>query len=138
VANSQGKIYFTYSGGPPFRAPQPAQPGTPACPMQAPLAPPALGAGTVTRLLTPAMIQANIQSAQAQVQGLIDPAYADRSAVVVHLDSGRDQVGRALPGVEVHVGDRVTLQGLYRNTALPCNYIPNLITADLGPPAAAH
>jgi hypothetical protein len=27
VANSQGKIYFTYSGGPPFRVPRP-QPAT--------------------------------------------------------------------------------------------------------------
>jgi hypothetical protein len=33
----------------------------------------------------------------------------------------------------VHLGDRVTVQGGYRNINLPCNYIPNLITADLGP-----
>jgi predicted aspartyl protease len=133
VANSQGRIYFTYSGGPPFRAPQPAEPGQAVCTMQAPLVAPTLGSGTVTRALTPEMIKANIDSAQSQVHGLIDPAYADRSAVIVHLDNGRDQVGRLPPGLAVHVGDRVTLQGLYRNTALPCHYVPNAIIADLGP-----
>src|SRR6185312_15633958 len=104
-----------------------------ACAMQAPLVAPVLGPGTVVRAMTPEMIKTNIESAEAQVHGLIDPAYADRSAVIVHLDSGRDQVGRLPPGLAVHVGDRVTLQGLYRNTALPCHYIPNLVTADLGP-----
>jgi hypothetical protein len=133
VANSQGRIYFTYSGGPPFRAPQPAQPGQAACAMQAPLVAPVLGPGTVVRAMTPEMIKTNIESAEAQVHGLIDPAYADRSAVIVHLDSGRDQAGRLPPGLAVHVGDRVTLQGLYRNTALPCHYVPNAIIADLGP-----
>jgi hypothetical protein len=82
--------------------------------------------------MTPAMIKSNIEGGQAQLHGLMDPAYVDRTAVVVHLDSGRDQVGRAPPGLEVHVGDRVTLQGVYRNAALPCHYIPNLVTADLG------
>jgi predicted aspartyl protease len=133
VANSQGKIYITYSGGPPFRVPQPTQPGASACAMQVPLTPPPLGPGTVTRALTPDMIKANIESAEAQVHGLIDPSYAERSAVLIHLDSGRDQVGRLPPGVAVQVGDRVTLQGLYRNTQLPCHYIPNAITAVLGP-----
>jgi predicted aspartyl protease len=138
VANSQGKIYITYSGGPPFRVPQPTQPGETACAMQVPLTPPPLGPGTVTRTLTPDMIKANIESAEAQVHGLIDPAYAERSAVLIHLDSGRDQVGRLPPGTAVQIGDRVALQGLYRNTQLPCHYIPNAVTAVLGPanPAA--
>jgi hypothetical protein len=67
----------------------------------------------------------------------MDPTYVGRTAVVVHLDSGRDQVGRMPPGLDVHVGDRVSLQGVYRNAALPCHYIPNLVTADLGPPKPA-
>jgi hypothetical protein len=79
------------------------------------------------------MIRANIASAEAQTHGVIDPAYADRPAVIVRLDSGRDQVGRLPPGLSVNIGDRVTLQGLYRNTALPCHYVPNVVTADLGP-----
>jgi predicted aspartyl protease len=134
VANSQGKIYVTYSGGPPFRTPQPTQPGAAACAMQAPVVPATLGPGTVTRSLTSDMIKSNIESAQAQVHGLIDPAYAERSAVLIHLDSGLDQVGRLPPGVAVQIGDRVTLQGLYRNTQLPCHYVPNAVTAVLGPP----
>ena len=137
VANSQGRIYFTYSGGPPFRTPPPAQPGAAACAMQVPLTPVTLGPGTVTTLMTPEMSRDNIMRTEVSSHGAIDPAYADRSAVVVHLDSGRDQVGRMPPGLAVHVGDRVTLQAWYRNTALPCNYVPNLVTADLGSPAAA-
>jgi hypothetical protein len=91
----------------------------------------ALGSGTVTTILTPAMIKANIEGGQAQAHGLMDPAYVDRSAVLVHLDTGQDQVGRPPPGLALHVGDRVMLQGWYRNAALPCHYVPNLITVAL-------
>ncbi len=141
VANSQDKIYFSYAGGPVFRA-RPtaveieaaAQPGATGCALQAPTSPTMLGPGTVTTLMTPAMIKSNIEGGQAQLHGLMDPAYVDRTAVLVHLDSGRDQVGRAPPGLDVHVGDRVILQGVYRNEALPCHYVPNLVTADQGQP----
>jgi hypothetical protein len=94
----------------------------------------------VTSVLTLPAITANINNAQALAHGAIDPAYAARTAVNVRLDSGIDQTGRLPPGVTPHVGDRVTMQGWYRNVALPCNYIPNLVTADLGPaspPASA-
>ena len=145
VANSQGQLYFAYDGGPVFRARPPSaaiqaastQPGAAGCALQVPPAPAALGPGTVTTLMTPAMVKSNIEGGQAQLHGLMDPAYVDRTAVVVHLDSGRDQVGRAPPGLDVHVGDRVTLQGVYRNAALPCHYVPNMVTADLGPPKPA-
>jgi predicted aspartyl protease len=143
VANSQDRLYFSYEGGPVFRA-RKTGPATAAavqtpsgaagCALQVPPAPAELGPGTVTTLMTAAMVKANIEGGQAQLHGLMDPAYADRTAVVVHLDSGRDQVGRAPPGLDVHVGDRVTLQGVYRNAALPCHYIPNLVTADQGQP----
>jgi len=148
VANGQGKIYFTYSGGPVFRVPATrvaaaapgqtgsAQPASGACEIQAPPAPTSLGAGTVTILMNPAQIKANIDGGQAQLHGIMDPAYVDRTAVVVHLDSGRDQVGRLPPGQTASIGDRVALQSMYRNFALPCHYIPNLVTASLPPKTA--
>jgi hypothetical protein len=145
VANGQGKIYFTYSGGPVFRVPSTrlaavapgqaasAQPGSVACEIQAPPAPTSLGAGTVTVLMNPAQIKANIEGGQAQLHGVMDPDYVNRTAVLVHLDSGLNQVGRLPPGQTAKVGDRVTLQSMYRNFALPCHYIPNVVTASLGP-----
>jgi predicted aspartyl protease len=141
VANGENKIYFTYSGGPVFRVPLPqalpsqasGPPGTGACTLQAPLAPSPLGEGTVTVLMNPAQVRANIDGGQAQLHATMDPDYVGRVAVLVHLDNGRDQVGRLPPGQTAQVGDRVALQSMYRNVALPCHYIPNVITASLGP-----
>jgi hypothetical protein len=104
------------------------------CNMLVPSVPGALGSGTVMAILTPDMSRANIDNAQAAAHGSIDPAYTNRVAVGVRLDSGLNQVGRLPPGLVAHVGDRVAMQTWYKNTALPCNYIPNMVTADLGPP----
>jgi hypothetical protein len=103
------------------------------CNMLVPSVPGALGLGTVMVILTPDMSRANIDGAQASAHGSIDPAYTNRVAVGVRLDSGLSQVGRLPPGLVAHVGDRVSMQTWYKNTALPCNYVPNLVTADLGP-----
>ena len=104
-----------------------------ACTLKSAPTPVALGAGTVYGFENRSISLARIQLTEQTVGGKIDPDYVDNLRVDVHLDSGRDIVFLVPKALAVRVGDRVTVQGGYRNAALPCNYIPNLITADLGP-----
>jgi hypothetical protein len=125
-------------------APEPAQvasvdpqalpsPDTQACTLRAPPAPRARGAGTVRAVESRAVSQARIPLTQQQLGGKIDPDYVDNQRVLVRMDNGRAISLLAPKALAVRIGDRVTAQGLYRNAALACNYIPNIITADLGP-----
>lgn len=89
--------------------------------------------GTVMSFEDRATSLARIQRTEAQSGGKIDPDYIDNQRVAVRMMGGRYQVFLVPKTMTVHLGDRVTVQGGYRNINLPCNYIPNLITADLGP-----
>ena len=73
-----------------------------------------------------------IQVTQAQNHGKIDPDYVDNLRVQLRLPNGKPLVALVPKSMTVHVGDRVTFQGGYRVANLPCNYIPSLLTADLG------
>lgn len=113
--------------------PRPATTNAAACDIRVPMAPVNMGTGRVTMFLTPDMVAANVAAAQIIAHGSIDPDYLGRMVVRVHLDSGLDQAGRVPPGLPLTVGDRVILQSWYRNWGLPCNYVPNVLTGDLGP-----
>ncbi len=82
---------------------------------------------------------ARIRRNQVGFGGDIDPAYVNNQRVYVHMDGGGFLVLLAPEGMVIHPGDRVSAQTTYRNPKLPCAYVPNLITADLGPsPRAAE
>lgn len=103
------------------------------CPMVMPPSPITFGIGVVMSFDDRAMSMARIQFTQAQTHGQIDPNYIDNQRVIVRLGSGELRVFLVPKTMQVHPGDRVTFQGIYRNMNLPCNYVPNLITADAGP-----
>jgi plastocyanin len=103
------------------------------CLMVMPQSPTAFGNGVVMSFDDRAMSMARIQFTQAQTHGQIDPDYIDNQRVIVRLGSGELRVFLVPKTMQVHPGDRVTFQGIYRNMNLPCNYVPNLITADTGP-----
>jgi hypothetical protein len=115
----------------------------PVCRMTMPDAPLNHSRGVVIGFEDHATSLARIPRSEASAGGRIDPAYIDNLRVRVRFDSGQVVVLILPKTLTVRAGDRVTAQSGYRNAALPCNYIPNLITADLGPvpppdPAGAH
>jgi hypothetical protein len=73
-----------------------------------------------------------IQTTQRKIGGLIDPDYADNQRVNVGLDGGVVRLVLVPKTMQVHIADTINWQEGYRNAKLPCNYIPALITADLG------
>jgi hypothetical protein len=89
--------------------------------------------GTVTSFVDPATSMAQIKMIEAQAGGRIDPAYIDRQRIRARADNGSSYFFFVPPTLEVHVGDRVILQGWYRNENLPCNYVPNYVISNLGP-----
>ena len=94
--------------------------------------------GTVAAFINPTESAVLLQQTEQQRGARIDPAYRNDPRVILRGDNG--QLGRFTvpPGVHVALGDRVMVQSPFRNTALPCNFVPALITADLGPaPKAA-
>jgi hypothetical protein len=80
---------------------------------------------------------AQIKMIQAQAGGQIDPAYIDKQRVRARLEDGTSYFYFVPTTLQVHIGDRVITQGWYRNESLPCNYVPNLIIANLGSAADA-
>ncbi len=91
------------------------------------------GSGTVVSLEDRALALKHTRESEARKGGLIDPAYLANQRVVVRLPNGRYDVFVVPRNMQVSPGDRVTLQGGYRNVNLPCNYVPNLVTSDVGP-----
>lgn len=99
-----------------------------------PVAPHLMGMGRVIAFEDRPTSLARIQLTQRQSGGLIDPAYVDNLRVHVDLGNGRIRVLLVPKGMTVNIGDLITWQNAYRNLNLPCNYIPNLISTDMGPP----
>ncbi len=95
------------------------------------------GSGTVVSLEDRAAALVHTRQSEARKGGLIDPAYLTNPRVVVRMPNGRYDVFVVPHDMKVFPGDRVTLQGGYRNVNLPCNYVPNLVTSDLGPTSDA-
>jgi hypothetical protein len=114
-------------------ASSPVGSGAQACALRAPPVPTAMGGGTVESFIDPARAQALIVRTQAQAGGKIDPDYVDNLRVAVRMDDGQRATVLVPKAMDVRVGDRVAVEGSYRNAKLPCNYIPNLVTVDLGP-----
>ena len=115
------------------QAPAPAAAGAQACALQSSPAPAALGAGAVESFIDRATAQALIERTQSQAGGKIDPDYVDNLRVAVRMDDGGRATVLVPKTMVVRIGDRVAVQSAYRSAQLPCNYIPNLVTADLGP-----
>jgi hypothetical protein len=103
-----------------------------------PTAPQLMGIGTVVALEDHALALAAIQVTESRMGGKIDPAYIDNPRVIVESSTGQRKAFILPKGLQVNLGDRVTLQNGYRNLALPCNYVPVQIVSDIGPPPAAN
>lgn len=116
----------------PQTAPQPN-----VCLLTMPAAPTGFGQGTVLSFEDHATSLARIKMTEARAGGQIDPDYVDNQRVTLRMGNGSYQIFLVPRTMHVNLGDRVMIQGGYRNINLPCNYIPNLITADLGPPPQA-
>lgn len=124
----------------PVPVPQPtgggaAQPSddTQACRITAPGLPQHFGVGVVVGFENHDISLARIQLTQTQMGGKIDPAYIDLQRVHLRMPNGRIVTFIQPKNLTVRIGDRVTVQDSYRNVNLPCNYIPQQITSDLGP-----
>jgi hypothetical protein len=109
---------------------------TTACTLRISPSPSAMGAGTVTGFQTQALATAYIGLNEQQIGGKIDPDYVNNLRAEVRMDNGATANVVVPRAMAVRVGDRVTAQRGYRNALLPCNFIPPLVTADLGPGAA--
>ena len=127
---------------PPVAAPSPgaqvapsAAPATQSnvCLMVMPTSPNAFGSGVVMSFEDHATSMARIQFTESHSGGKIDPAYVDNQRVLVRMNNGQNHVFLVPKTLQVQAGDRVVFQGSFRNINLPCNYVPNLITADTGP-----
>jgi hypothetical protein len=105
----------------------------PACALQQPDKPHAHGHGKVLGFEDRANARAGIAGREAQRGGAIDPGYVNDQRAYVRQDDGLVDVFDIPAGVTLHVGDRVRLQGSYRNAALACSYVPHLIFPDDGP-----
>jgi hypothetical protein len=110
--------------------------GAQACALRAAPAPTALGGGVVESFIDRETAQALIGRTQAQAGGKIDPDYVDNLRVAVRMDDGGRATVLVPKAMVVQVGDRVAVESSYRSAKLPCNYVPNLVTADLGPSSA--
>ncbi len=108
-------------------------PSVQACALTLPAASTEFTAGSVVGFEPPAISLARIKTTEREWGGLIDPDYIDNPRVAVRLRDGAVQVFLEPKSIPVHVGDRVTVQNAFRNLNLPCDYVPPLITADLGP-----
>lgn len=112
-------------------APQPAAQSD-VCLLVLPPNPNMVGSGVVMSFEDRATSLARIQRSQADSGAKIDPDYIDNQRVTVRLPNGNYHVFLVPKTMHVSVGDVVTMQSNYRNVNLPCNYVPNLIVADLG------
>jgi hypothetical protein len=138
----------TVKPDPPVKPATPATPATPAasagpqpqnCMLVESPQPTQRGSGTVVSFEDHTTSLRRIERTQASVGGQIDPDYIANQRAIVRVGNGRYVVFIVPKTMQVHLGDRVLVQNGYRNINLPCNYIPQLITADLGasPDAAA-
>ena len=85
--------------------------------------------GTIIGFMTTDQALASIQLTQQRAGGSIDPAYISNTRVRVRVEGRRRISGVLVPeNMQVHIGEHVTFITAHRNKALPCNYIPNLIT----------
>jgi hypothetical protein len=73
------------------------------------------------------MARAAIPFREAQRGGASDPRYLNDLRARVRQDDGIADTFDVLPGMTIHVGDRIKLQGSYRSTAAACSYIPQMI-----------
>jgi hypothetical protein len=104
-----------------------------ACHLALPTAPGTSYRGTVLSFVDGTASMNQINRIQSKSGGRIDPAYTDRQRVSARGNDGNLNFFSVPPNLEVHVGDQLMLQNWYRNAKLPCNYVPNLVIANLGP-----
>ena len=103
------------------------------CHLSLPSTPARLGDGTVLGFEDRTTSLVRIKQTQAMLHGEIDPTYIYNQRIIVRLDNGQTRALILPEGMQVHAGDRVQAQDTYRNPALPCHYVPNLIV-----PASLH
>ena len=106
-----------------------------ACALREPEAPRPGGLGTVIGFQDPAVARAYIPKREALRGGAIDPRYLNDLRVTVRQDNGIVDNFDVPPGMTVHAGGRVRLQGSYLSTAFTCSYIPHMAIPNDAPEA---
>ena len=86
------------------------------------------GEGVVIRLLDHDAAMALLAKTEVNVGAPIDAAYIDNQRAVIRKADGQEATVLIPWKMQVVVGDRIMYQGNYRNTNLPCSYVPNLAT----------
>jgi hypothetical protein len=117
--------------------PQPQTQST-VCSIIGPQTPIPRGYGRVVSFIDHGTAMALIQMTQRNAGGLIDPDYVDNQRVAVQVGNGMTRTVLVPKTMQVHIGDTIAWQEGYRNMNLPCNYVPSLITSDLGPQNTAQ
>jgi hypothetical protein len=87
--------------------------------------------GRVTGLVTDEEAVGIVRRVEAQVGGKISPAYIHlrRVTMMVYAPAGNYLSIAAVPdGMKVRVANLVDVNTRYRDPALPCNFIPWIIT----------
>jgi hypothetical protein len=108
------------------------------CGLNAPVSPRSLGGATIVGFFDAQQSQEAFHSRAGMRGGEPSPAYLHNLWVRIHPDGARPGLvrGTVLPaGMRVAIGDHVTFDSAYRDPALPCNFVPSLITANAGPAA---
>ena len=100
----------------------------PACSIQMSTVPAPAGVGVVVKLLSQAEAMTLLERTQAQVGAPIDSVYLNNVRAVLRQPDGGSATVLVPYGMVLIPGDRVAYQSSYRNAALPCSYVPNLIT----------
>jgi len=103
------------------------------CLLVAPPAPTRFSRGTVMAFEDRATSLARTKRNEAELGGKIDPDFIDNQRVNVRLSSGSYHIFIVPRTMAVRLGDAVAVQSLYKNVNRACEYIPPLVTSDLGP-----
>jgi hypothetical protein len=104
-----------------------------ACALREPASPRPNGLGTVIGLQDPSVSRAGMAAREAQRGGAIDRRYRSDLRVAVRQDDGVVDNFDVPPGMTIHVGDRVRLQGSYRSATSACSYIPHMAIPEDAP-----
>ncbi len=103
----------------------------PACSIHMSNVPAPAGEGVVVKLLSRTEAMALLEQTQAQVGAPIDSVYLNNVRAILRQPDGGSATVLVPYGMVLIPGDRVAYQSSYRNAALPCSYVPNLVTGKL-------
>jgi hypothetical protein len=99
-----------------------------------------MGGGVVIGYEETLAAQRRLSANERTIGGPINPTFANTPRAIVQPEGNAPGAERQIvvvpPGMTVGVGDHVTFNRIHRDAAMPCGYVPPLITSDTGPSAS--